>query len=262
MLASRPALPRRRVCPTPPPCLDARHVLIVTPFRDRHAPTANARPAPTVRPQPAAPPFRKPSARALLAFSLCATLLLLLGALQMPRTPALSPPTAALPRVDPHVVRGQLLCALEPADGGAAAFRLVVTNLHPSSAVSLLLRGSPFDDAAVGRGGAFDVRGSGPLGAWVVEVDPMADGVADLHAGDDFVEILPFHAMTKDVDLRSSVVGLQRGMNYTVQARGRWRAVWHAKLEDYDSGYLKRLGGATGLIDWSYTSNALEVAVT
>jgi hypothetical protein len=225
--------------------------------------SANARPAPTILPHLAALPFRKPPARALLAIFLCAALLFLLGALRTQHTLTLSVPAVAiLPPLDPHLAPEQLLCALEPAsDSPAPAFRLVVKNMHPSSTVSLLLHGSPFDDDAIRRDGAFDVRESGPLGAWVAEADPTAENVVEPPAGLEFVELLPLHAMTKDIDLRTSVFGLRRGMNYTVQARGRWRAIWHARLEDHDSGHLKRLGGATGLIDWSFTSNALEVAV-
>ena len=214
-------------------------------------------------------PFRKPSARTLTALLLCALLPLLLAALRAHRASPLFGPTspaAAAPPPDPHLARGQLLCTLEHVngsdDGGAPAFRVVLANLHPSSTVSLLVPGSIFADDAVGRGGVFDVREIGPLGAKLVEADASAGGDEVVpFGGDDFVDVLPFHAMTKEVRLRPATLGLRGGRNYTVQARGRWRAVWHARLEDYDSGYLKRLGGATGLIDWSYTSNALEVTL-
>ena len=212
-------------------------------------------------------PFRKPSARTLTSLLLCALLLLLLAALRAHRaSPLFGPTSAAAAPADPHLARGQLLCTLEHVnssdDGGGPAFRVVLTNLHPSSTVSLLVPGSVFADDAVGGGGVFDVRETGPLGAKLVEADASVggDGVVPF-GGDDFVDVLPFHAMTKEVRLRPSVLGLKGGRNYAVQARGRWRAVWQARLEDYDSRYLKRLGGATGLIDWSYTSNALEVAV-
>jgi hypothetical protein len=203
------------------------------------------------------------STRTLTTLFLC-TLLLLLGALNTRHAfhirPAAAPPLPA----DPHLSRDQLLCTLEPAggDGSAPAFRAVMTNLHPSTTVSVLLPGSPFADDAVARG-AFEVRESGPLGARVVEADATAGGGGRVieFDGDDFVEILPFHAMTKEVHLGPLAVRLRGGRNYTVQARGRWRAVWHARLEDYDPGYLEKLGGGTGLIDWSYTSNALEVAL-
>jgi hypothetical protein len=211
-------------------------------------------------------PFRKPSARTLTSLLLCALLLLLLATLRAHRASPLFGPTSAAAPPDPHLARGQLLCTLEHVNGsddsGAPAFRVVLTNLHPSSTVSLLVPGSVFADDAVGGGGVFDVRETGPLGAKLVEADASVGGDGVVPFGeDDFVDVLPFHAMTKEVRLRPSVLGLRRGQDYTVQARGRWRAVWHARLEDYDSGYLKRLGGATGLIDWSYTSNALEVVV-
>jgi hypothetical protein len=217
-------------------------------------------------------PFRAPSPRALTSLLLCALLLLLLAGLRANRASPLFGSTsvataAAAPPPDPHVARDQLRCTLEPvAGGGGAAFRVVLTNLHPSSTVSLLVPGSVLADGALARGGGgvFDVRESGPLGVRLVGAADASGAVADeiLSFGDeDFVDILPFHAMTKEVPLRPAVPGLRAGGNYTVQARGRWRAVWYARLEDYDFAYLKRLGGASGLIDWSYESNALEVAV-
>jgi hypothetical protein len=212
--------------------------------------------------------LRRPSARLLSSLLLCALLLSLLAALRSHRASPLSIPAASTTTAphEPHLAHDQLLCALEHLpndDGGIPSFRVVLTNMHPSSTVSLLVPGSVFADGALARGRAFDVRESGPLGVRLVEADPTADGDAIATAsGEDFVDILPFHAMTKDVRLRLPVPGVLPGRNYTVQARGRWRAVWHARLEDYGSGELKRMGGPTGLIDWSYTSNALEVAVT
>jgi hypothetical protein len=205
----------------------------------------------------------KPSARTLTALVLCALLLLLLGTLKNYRGPTRYGP--AQPPPDPHLARGQLLCALEdpadPANSSAPAFRVTITNMHPSTTVSVLLRDSPFADDAV-ESGAFDVRESAPPGAWIVRAEEAAGDDGPLpFVEDDFVDILPFHAMTKDIFLGLNKVTLRSERNYTVQARGRWRAVWHARLEDYDYGYLQKLGGASGLIDWTYASNTLEITV-
>jgi hypothetical protein len=207
--------------------------------------------------------IRKLSARTLITLLLCALLLLLLGVLKNYHTssPLFGPSASATP-LDPHLARGQLLCTLEATDGdgSAPAVRVTVTNFHAASTVALLLRDSPFADDALARG-AFDVLESGPSGRPVVTAELMMSGGLPPFAGDDFVEILPFHALTKDVHLLPPVVQLESGKNYTLRARGRWRAVWHARVKDYDPVYLQKLGGATGLIDWTYASNTVEVSV-
>jgi hypothetical protein len=78
---------------------------------------------------------------------------------------------------------------------------------------------------------------------------------------DDFVELLPRHAVTKDVPLEDPDIALLEGHSYDIQVRSSWKAVWHADIKNVGETQLKRLGGPTGLLNWEYESNVFQLDV-
>jgi hypothetical protein len=160
--------------------------------------------------------------------------------------------------LDPHLEKSQFTCSMNTTDAPAPAVRVVITNFHPSTSVSLLIWDSPFDGNAVALG-AFDINDTAS-GTPVATIGTTMSRLLPPTA-DDFIEILPLHAVAKDISLQPPDVSLESGKTYSIKARGRWKAVWHARLSDFDPAYLQKLGGATGLIDWNYESNIVEVAV-
>jgi len=75
------------------------------------------------------------------------------------------------------------------------------------------------------------------------------------------VELLPRHAVTKDVSLDDPDIELEPGHSYDVQVKSIWKAVWHANSKDVGENLLKRGGGPTGLVNWEYESNIFRLDV-
>jgi len=160
--------------------------------------------------------------------------------------------------IEPHLKKSDLRLTLNQTDTETPSIRVTITNYHFSTTVSLLMWGSPFDPQAVATG-LFRVldRSTGE------EVPSLGLKMSRLLSpkADDFVELLPRHAVTKDVLLEEPDIALEGGRSYDVQIRSIWKAVWHANVEDTGETQLQRIGGPTGLINWDYESNVFQLDV-
>jgi hypothetical protein len=145
---------------------------------------------------------------------------------------------------------------LNETDSDIPSVRVTITNYHFSTTVSLLMWDSPFDPQAVATG-MFRVvdRSTGK------EVPSLGLKMSRLLApkADDFVELLPRHAVTKEVPLGEPDIVLENGKSYDVQVRSTWKAVWHANVKDAGESNVQRMGGPTGLVNWDYESNMLQL---
>jgi hypothetical protein len=165
---------------------------------------------------------------------------------------------AAAVLVEPHLKKSDLGLTLNQTDAETPSVRVTITNYHYSTTVSLLMWDSPFDPQAVATG-MFRVvdRSTGK------EVPSLGLKMSRLLSpkADDFVELLPRHAVTKDVPLEEPDIVLESGSSYDIQIRSNWKAVWHADVRDTGESQLQKIGGPTGLINWGYESNVFQLDV-
>jgi hypothetical protein len=168
------------------------------------------------------------------------------------------PPKNAEPTEDHHITRPKLVLSLNFTESSIPSVRVTLTNYHFSTSVSVLVWDSPFDEQAV------------PLGVFKVadrstgqEVPSMGLDISRLLApkADDFVHLLPRHAVTKDVGLTPPGISLVSGKSYAVQVKSQWKGVWHADPEISSQQRLRGMGGPTGLVNWEYESNVLQLHV-
>jgi len=136
--------------------------------------------------------------------------------------------------------------------------RITVTNLHPFTSLTLLSWDTPFDPDGL-ESGAFQITERGSA------TKILNTGSKTRHNGppkrDAFIELEPRHAVTKDVTLEGPRLPFQKGKEYDIQARGRWKVVWHANVTDVGEKALKLGAGATGIISWEYESNVVTVKI-
>jgi hypothetical protein len=160
--------------------------------------------------------------------------------------------------IDPHLKKSDIIITLNRTDSDIPSVRVTATNYHHSTAISVLMWSSPFDPQAVATG-MFRVvdRSTGK------EVPTAGLKITRLLApkAEDFVELLPRHAVTKDVSLDEPDISLEPGRSYDIQVRSTWKAVWHANSKDVGEGLLKRQGGPTGLVNWDYESNVFRLDI-
>jgi hypothetical protein len=78
---------------------------------------------------------------------------------------------------------------------------------------------------------------------------------------EDFLELAPRHAITKDVYLEGPGFALEKGKTYDVQAHGKWKAVWHASVTAIGEANLMKMGGPTGLVNWDFESDIIQLRV-
>ena|ERR1700761_6125412 len=167
-----------------------------------------------------------------------------------------APEELRAPLVQPHLKHSDLSLTLNRTDSDVPSIKVTITNYHFSTTVSLLMWDSPFDPQAVATGMFHIVdRSSGK------EVPSLGLRMSRLLApkAEDFVELLPRHAVTKDVPLEEPDIVLEKGKTYDVQVRSTWKAVWHANIKESGEAQLKRIGGPTGLVNWEYESNVFQL---
>lgn len=79
---------------------------------------------------------------------------------------------------------------------------------------------------------------------------------------DAFLEIGPRSAMTKELVLAEMPdTKLEEGAEYEIQAKGKWKAVWHASVKDVGDENLKKIGGGTGVMTWDFESDLARFKV-
>jgi hypothetical protein len=134
--------------------------------------------------------------------------------------------------------------------------RVTITNLHPSTSLTLLSWDTPLDPYGL-ESGAFEITERDSK-TRILNVGPKTR-----HNGppkrDAFIELEPQHAVTKDITLEGPKLPFQKGREYDIQARGHWKVVWHASVEDVGEKALKLSAGATGIMSWEYESNVVTV---
>lgn len=153
---------------------------------------------------------------------------------------------------DHHMDKSMLVMTLNRTESTDPAVRVTVTNYHTSTTISLLKWNTPFDEPAVAQGvfSIWDHDTGSKIQAQKVKVDRI---LAPSKA--DFLELLPRHAVTKDVPIKATGITLKPGKNYDIRVIGRWNAIWHADASVAGEERLRLMGGPTGLINWNYESN-------
>jgi hypothetical protein len=160
--------------------------------------------------------------------------------------------------IDPHPPSSSLnLTLLEKLPRTSPPTILVTaSNLHQSTSLTLLTWDTPFDEKALLLG-IFTFIDTGTN-----ELVPSPN--LKLNRGlppprDAFLEIGPRHAITKEIVLDGTGVKLVRGKEYDIQAKGRWKAVWHASVLDVGDQNLKKMGGGTGVNTWGFDTATLRI---
>lgn len=162
------------------------------------------------------------------------------------------------PPLDHHLTHNNLVMTLNHTDSQVPSIRITITNYHFSTKVSVLTWDSPFDEEAVALG-VFSVseRESGKhvpsLGVQMDRLLPPKQA--------DFLELLPRHAVTKDILLDEPGIKLRKGKSYDIKVKSKWKGVWHASGKYAGEQRLKLAGGSTGLVNWEYETNSLQIQV-
>jgi hypothetical protein len=172
------------------------------------------------------------------------------------RLPITSPPTVLTE--DHHIEKSMLVMTLNRSQSTEPAVRVTVTNYHSSTTVSLLNWNTPFDEQAVAQG-VFSIWDH-DTGIEIKAPDIAIDRIL-APKKDDFLELLPRHAVAKDVPVKATGITFKPGKNYDVKVSGRWKAVWHADAKVAGEQRLRLMGGPTGLVNWDYESNVFLLHV-
>lgn len=160
--------------------------------------------------------------------------------------------------VEPHPSKSQLVLTINQTESGQASVRVTLTNTHPKTTISVLNWDTPFDPSAVALG-VFKVVDKStneevpPLGLKINRLLPPPE--------EDYLLLKPQHAITKDIVLDAPGFTLENGKSYDVQARGKWKAVWHADSANVGVENLRRIGGPTGPLNWEFESDVCQVKV-
>ena len=136
--------------------------------------------------------------------------------------------------------------------------RITVTNLHPSTSLTLLSWETPFDPDAF-ESGVFQVTERGSTARILNAGSKMKHNLPAKREA--YIELEPRHAVTKDVTLEGPGIFLEKGKEYNVQAKGLWKMVWHANVADVGERELKLSAGTTGFMSWEYESDVVTVKV-
>jgi hypothetical protein len=199
--------------------------------------------------------FSRPTRRVSLVLALVITISLLLVLFSRARHNMSS--ESHLPE-DPHLTKSSLSMVLSQTDSSRPSVRVTLTNYHPSTSVTVLIWSTPFDPQAV------------PLGIFRVTDRSTKQDVPMLGikinrllppSREDFLELAPRHAVTKNVYLEAPGLALEKGKTYDVQAHGKWKAVWHASLKAIGEVNLMKMGGPTGLVSWDFESDVIQLEV-
>jgi hypothetical protein len=159
---------------------------------------------------------------------------------------------------DPHPTNSSLQLTLAAKEPSTSPPTLLVTatNLHDSTSLTLLKWDSPFDDKALLLG-VFNIKDA-KTGELLPNVNMKIRRVTP-PPRDAFLEIEPRSAITKEIVLSEPGSKLEKGAEYDVQAKGKWKAVWHASVKEVGDENLKKMGGGTGVMTWDFESDAVRV---
>jgi len=153
--------------------------------------------------------------------------------------------------IEPHPLQSDLTLTLSQVSTSPPTLRATVTNLHPTTSLTLLKWDTPFDDALFASA-SFSITDVA-TGATVAPVTPPDQSrSARRIAPADLLELGPRRAVTKDIALAGEGWALQRGREYRVRARGTAMVVWHAAVSAEAERALKVGGGPTGAVAWPF----------
>ncbi|KAE9970527.1 hypothetical protein EG328_006179 [Venturia inaequalis] len=159
---------------------------------------------------------------------------------------------------DPHPTQSslQLTLAIKEPSTSPPTLLVTATNLHDSTSMTLLKWDTPFDDKALLLGiyNIKDVKSGEMLPNLNMKVNRVTPPPRDA-----FLEIEPRSAITKELVL-SEIPGakLEKDAEYEIQAKGKWKAVWHASVKDIGDENLKKMGGGTGVMSWDFESDLVR----
>jgi hypothetical protein len=160
--------------------------------------------------------------------------------------------------IDPHPLSSTLSLSIAEKSPATSppTLQITATNLHHSTSLTLLTWDTPFDDKALLLGvfHLVDTSANEALPLPGLKVNRQLPPPRDA-----FLEIKPRHAITKEIALDGPAVKIEKGKEYDVQARGKWKAVWHASVVDIGDENLKRMGGGTGVMTWDYESEVVRI---
>jgi hypothetical protein len=159
---------------------------------------------------------------------------------------------------DPHPSSSSLNLSISEKSPTTTPPTILVTisNLHQSTTLTLLTWDTPFDEKALVLGifNFVDTKTNEALQSPNLKINRGLPPPRDA-----FLEIAPRKAITKEIILDGPGAKLEKGKEYDVQARGRWKAVWHASVLDVGDQNLKKMGGGTGVKTWDFATEVLRI---
>lgn len=159
---------------------------------------------------------------------------------------------------DPHPGYSTLSLSISEKSPATSPPTILVTatNLHQSTSLTLLKWDSPFDEKALVLGifSFIDTSTNEALPSANLKINRGLPPPRDA-----FLEIGPRQAITKEFVLDGPGTKLGKGKEYDVQAKGKWKAVWHASVLDIGDENLKKMGGGTGVKTWDFDTNVLRI---
>lgn len=119
--------------------------------------------------------------------------------------------------------------------------------------MTLLKWDTPFDDKALLLGifNTKDLNSGEMLPNMEMKINRVTPPPRDA-----FLEIEPRSAITKEIVLSDTPgAKFEKDAEYEIQAKGTWKAVWHASVKEIGDENLKKMGGGTGVMTWDFESN-------
>lgn len=169
------------------------------------------------------------------------------------------------PYVEPHLLHTDISLDITAISSDPPTIRATITNYHPETTISLLTWDTPLDDLAPSLGlftfKETSVASTPSFGFQRVEPERPAEPPDDA-----FYELLPFHAVTKDIVLPDprSVASANRQssfspgvIDYEIEVKGNWRAFWHANVTKLGSERLKKMGGGFGYYTGGFSASCM-----
>jgi hypothetical protein len=169
-----------------------------------------------------------------------------------------SSPSQRAPDPHPTKLSLQLTLAVKEPSTFPPTLLVTATNLHDSTSMTLLKWDTPFDDKALLLG-IFDIKNV-KSGEMLPNLNMKLNRITP-PPRDAFIEIEPRNAITKEIVLSEPGAKLEKDAEYDIQAKGKWKAVWHASVKDIGDENLKKMGGGTGVMTWDFESNVVRLKV-
>jgi hypothetical protein len=159
---------------------------------------------------------------------------------------------------DPHPSSSTLNLSISEKSPSTSPPTILVTatNLHQSTSLTLLTWDTPFDEKALVLGifNFIDTSTNEALQSPNLKINRGLPPPREA-----FIEIGPRKAVAKEIVLDGRGANLEKGKEYDVQARGRWKAVWRASVLDVGDQNLKKMGGGTGVNTWDFATDVLRI---